>query len=61
MDESFTKFIMRMKTKYNPKSHTHLQFAQASATTKIAKEYVFANATNRKENKVRKHNNMYSA
>ena len=26
------------------KSHTHLQFAPANATPKIAKEYVFANA-----------------
>ena len=41
------------------KSHTHLQFATANATPKIAKEYVFANATNRTENKVRKHNNVY--
>ena len=29
--------------------------------SKLAKEYVFANATNRMENKKRKHNNMYSA
>jgi len=28
---------------------------------KLVKEYVFANATNRTENKERKHNNMYSA
>jgi len=26
------------------KSHTHLQFARATAPPKIAKEYVFANA-----------------
>ncbi len=29
-----------------------------SLKSKIAKEYVFANATNRIENKVRKHNNV---
>ena len=29
------------------KSHTHLQFTQANATPKIAKEYVFANAEER--------------
>jgi hypothetical protein len=28
---------------------------------KITKEYVFANAEKRKENKARKHNNVYSA
>ena len=28
---------------------------------KIAKEYVFANAINRTENKVRKHNNVYKS
>jgi len=37
-----------------------LQFTQANAEPKIAKEYVFANAEE-KENKERKHNNMYSA
>ena len=28
---------------------------------KLVKEYVFANATKKTENKERKHNNMYSA
>ena len=32
---------------------------QPTHKPKIAKEYVFANATNRTENKVRKHNNVY--
>ena len=35
-----------------------MQFAKANAQPKIAKEYVFANAINRMENKVRKHNRV---
>ena len=31
----------------NAKSHTHLQSLQPTLKPKIAKEYVFANATNR--------------
>jgi|GEM_PF-1869229 len=37
----------------NAKSHTHLQFAQAKARPKIAKEYVFANASKFAERKAR--------
>ena len=33
------------------KSHTHLQFAPATTPTKIAKEYVFANAENKQDAK----------
>jgi len=42
------------------KSHTHCQVAQKSQPhkPKLIKEYVFANATNRTENKVRKHNKV---
>lgn len=39
-----------------PHSQAHLQFANADTQTKIAKEYVFANAFSRAENKVQKHN-----
>jgi hypothetical protein len=36
------------------KSHTHLQFAQAKATPKIAKEYVLPSLTFELNNKHRK-------
>ena len=38
----------------NAKSHTHLQFAQANATPKIAKEYVLSTHTSVQELKLRK-------
>ncbi|WP_171017317.1 hypothetical protein [Maribacter sp. ACAM166] len=34
---------------------------QPTTQAKIAKEYVFANAISRTENKVRKHNNVYKS
>jgi len=39
-------------------SHTHLQFATANSTPKIAKEYVLPTLKAERENKVRKHNNV---
>jgi hypothetical protein len=39
-------------------SHTHLQFATATAQSKIAKEYVFSNASKFVERKAR-HLTMY--
>ena len=43
-----------LERKVNAKSHTHLQFAPADTQTKIAKEYVFANAENQAERKITK-------
>jgi DNA (cytosine-5)-methyltransferase 1 len=40
------------------KSHTHLQFAPANTTPKIAKEYVFANAENQLDEKKPVYNNV---
>ncbi|QTD37619.1 SAM-dependent DNA methyltransferase [Polaribacter batillariae] len=47
-DEKFiSKIDEILRTEFaNAKSHTHLQFAPANTTPKIAKEYAFANATN---------------
>jgi len=46
----------------NAKSHTHCQVAQSQPhEPKLVKEYVFANAEKERENKARKHNNLYSA
>ncbi len=50
---------MKMPT---PSSHTHCQVAQSQPhEPKLVKEYVCPNAEKRKENKARKHNNVYSA
>ena len=43
-----------MNFKANAKSHTHLQFATANATPKIAKEYVWPTHTFELNNKHRK-------
>ena len=43
-----------LESKSNAKSHTHLQFAEATTQAKIAKEYAFANADNRNEIKITK-------
>jgi len=54
--------------KANAQSHTHLQFASANATPKIAKEYVLPTLTFELNNKHQKtklngkntmHNNVY--
>ncbi|WP_127845300.1 DNA cytosine methyltransferase [Psychroflexus aestuariivivens] len=41
----------KIAEKANAKSHTHLQFAPANTKSKIAKEYVFANAEKQAEEK----------
>jgi hypothetical protein len=48
--------------KPTPSSHTHCQVAQSQPhEPKLVKEYARPNAEKRKENKTRKHNNVYSA
>jgi len=46
---SFNSAERKLLLKANAKSHTHLQFARANTTPKIAKEYVFVNAETQAE------------
>jgi len=56
--------IAQIKVIINNPSHKPYTFAirskKPTAQGKISKEYVFANAISRTENKVRKHNNGYT-